>query len=315
MAATLTTFIFVITALTYCHCASVNVQHVQTIPKLNEPVELPKFARQVSYLKEDLSSENSYDTASACGGYIEGLSGTIDYKVNETVANREVCIWTIHVPRKEIIQVRLASDGFYSNFQRLRVFNTSSSTRYQFRPALVIEKGDRTTYNVTGGSLIQIVFGTFVSENYGATGFSLVFQGIGPDSDSSDWRVPALKVLQPTTVGNVGRINYTENAYPSRAEGEFVTFTLSPPRGMEVALTLESYGGPNRGEGCAWNDYYWYDTIRISEILWNTDSTIMMQQCEKTYFKNTVLSSYPLVVSLYSFIGERRSFEFSWEFF
>jgi hypothetical protein len=62
-----------------------------------------------------------------------GEAGVINYKVDESITFNEACVWTILVPNKELINVRLVDDGFYPDFESIGIYKTKQRTRYQFR--------------------------------------------------------------------------------------------------------------------------------------------------------------------------------------
>jgi hypothetical protein len=126
--------------------------------------------------------------------------------------------------------------------------------------------------------LIQIAFGSHLGFIHEFTGFSLLFEGSGSNTNSSDWKVPLFNVLEPLVTGNTGSVNYVENNPPNTgAEGEYVTFTIHPTEGKGIALTINSFQGPARSDSCSWNDVYWYDTLRITEISWSQGPAILFQ--------------------------------------
>jgi hypothetical protein len=129
-----------------------------------------------------------------------------------------------------------------------------------------------------GGSLLQVAFGSHFGFMHEITGFSLIFEGTGPNTNSSDWKVPSFKVLEPVWTGNTGSMHYAENNPDyTISEGEYVTFTIHPKVGTEISLTVESFQGPGAGDSCAWNEEYWHDTLRFTEIGWSQGSAILFQ--------------------------------------
>lgn len=50
-------------------------------------------------------------TASVCGEILEGLSGRISYKLNETYSSWERCLWIVRVREASSITFRLVESG------------------------------------------------------------------------------------------------------------------------------------------------------------------------------------------------------------
>jgi hypothetical protein len=302
--------------ITFGNAFAINDFDTPRLAPIYDDVAIPQPKQSNDYISE-LSQfaakfGNEYRENNQCGGVIEAAGGAIVYKLNENITNKEVCVWTVIVPRKWTIQVQLIADGFTkscTNCQILYVLNMTTSDLLQ--PALEYARtGDRNSYNITGGSVIQVTLTDTTSEHH-ATGFALTFQGVGEDTNSSDWRVPSYKVLQPPQQSS-GLIRYPEtgNIYPTR---EILFVTIHPEMGKRIALTLDSLNITTRYDdyGC-WNDH---NAFVVTDRSWSLQPySTRFSECKTTTQPTTIFSRVPLVINFHSrYEREVGAFQFSWK--
>jgi hypothetical protein len=241
---------------------------------------------------------------STCGGVIQSLSGTIEYKLDEYVLSYEDCVWTLIVPFKQTVRVRLTQDGFSNdictNCQKVYIQKQKLNER-ELTFDRGIAHGDRNSHDITRTRIIQVQFVSLSSQYHKGKGFSLTFEGIGPDIDYG-WAIYEA-FPQNTPSGSVTFSHSNKEIY----DDKHIFLTVSPENGKRIALTIH----PHRlGNSYCVDDY---DDFAVAEFNpYSQKIVTRFRDCSTNDANTTIYSTAALTVSFYA-LNQLSDTLISWE--
>jgi hypothetical protein len=240
---------------------------------------------------------------SGCGGVLIAESGIIEYKLNDSVLDKENCVWTISLPKKRTIKVQLLLDGFGYG-QSVSVLAAGGWGELHYRD--IIHQGDRNPHVIEASGLFHIAF---VSEwiQFPQTGFSLSFEGVGPDRD-----YPRTDKIFAQT-GSSGIVTYPEVGSIG-GRNEFVSLVVHPELGKTVALTVEYLQIPqSRNCRIPLNGVFVDEFSGVGGINGIPDLSPRFRECRISDHSTTIYSDIPLIVSSWHTLQATNFTQISWK--
>ncbi|XP_021947766.1 uncharacterized protein LOC110845619 [Folsomia candida] len=147
----------------------------------------PKFDDTTTSTTAPSTTDDPFPESSVCGEILEGLSGRISYKLNETYSSWERCLWIVRVREASSITFRLVESGLSTDTNDYVHISGFSHvlTELDNDPRIMDKiqlKHDGTPVRVNG-SVAIIHFAT--DSQYHGTGFVLEFEGNYDDNQPS----------------------------------------------------------------------------------------------------------------------------------